>query len=294
MYYFIVNKTSGNGKGLKVWKKIEKLLQEKQVNYQVRFTERPKHAVEIAKMVSSEKCDAVVAVGGDGTVHDVANGLIDSNIPLGVIPAGSGNDFARALEIPMDYNKALERILMGKQRKIDIGRIGSEYCITVTGIGFDGNVAHVNNTAKYKKWLNSIRLGELSYGLSFLHVLLKYRPVNIELKIDGKSLVFFNVWLIAIANIPNYGGGIRICPDACYHDGLFDICIVHNMTKWNLLLTFPRAFKGKHVLHPGVTMIKGKHVEVTSKLPVIVQSDGEPLTETPVNITIQKEALLII
>jgi diacylglycerol kinase (ATP) len=294
MYYFIVNKTSGNGKGLRVWKKIEKLLQEKQVDYQVRFTERPKHAVEIAKMVSSETCDAVVAVGGDGTVHDVANGLIDSNIPLGVIPAGSGNDFARALEIPMDYNKALERILMGKQRKIDIGRIGSEYCITVTGIGFDGNVAHVNNTAKYKKWLNSIRLGELSYGLSFLHVLLKYRPVNIELKIDGKSLVFFNVWLIAIANIPNYGGGIRICPDACYHDGLFDICIVHNMTKWNLLLTFPRAFKGKHVLHPGVTMIKGKHVKVTSKLPVIVQSDGEPLTETPVNITIQKEALLII
>ncbi|WP_199426887.1 diacylglycerol/lipid kinase family protein [Thermaerobacillus caldiproteolyticus] len=294
MYYFIVNKISGNGKGLKVWKKVEKLLQGKRVNYQVRFTERPKHAVEIAKELSSEQCDAVVAVGGDGTVHDVANGLIDSNIPLGVIPAGSGNDFARALDIPMDYKKALERILMGKQRKIDIGRIGNEYCITVTGIGFDGKVAEVNNASKYKSWLNFIRLGDLSYGLSFLHVLLKYRPVNIQLKVDGKNLVFFNVWLIAIANIPNYGGGIRICPDAYYNDGLFDICIVHNMTKWELLRTFPKAYKGRHIFHPCVTIIKGKQVEVISELPIIVQGDGELLTKTPVNVTIHKDALLII
>jgi diacylglycerol kinase (ATP) len=294
MYYFIVNKISGNGKGLKVWKKVEKLLQEKRVNYQVRFTERPKHAVEIARELSSEKCYAVVAVGGDGTVHDVANGLIDSNIPLGVIPAGSGNDFARALDIPTDYKKALERILTGKQRKIDIGKIGKEYFITITGIGFDGKVAEVNNASKYKNWLNFIRLGDLSYGFSFLHVLLKYRPVNIQLKVDGKNLAFFNVWLIAIANISNYGGGIRICPAACYNDGLFDICIVHSMTKWGLLRTFPKAYKGKHIFHPGITMLKGKQVEVISELPVIVQGDGEILTKTPVNVTIQRDALLII
>ncbi|UOE78228.1 diacylglycerol/lipid kinase family protein [Parageobacillus thermoglucosidasius] len=294
MYYFIVNKISGNGKGRKVWKKVEKLLKEKQINYQVRFTEHPKHAVKIARELSSEKCCAVVAVGGDGTIHDVANGLIDSNIPLGVIPAGSGNDFARAFDIPTDYKKALERILTGKQRKIDIGRIGKEYFITVTGIGFDGKVAEVNNASKYKNWFNFIRLGDLSYGLSFLHVLLKYRPVNIQLKVDGKNLVFFNVWLIAIANISNYGGGIRICPDACYNDGFFDICIVHNMTKWELLRTFPKAYKGKHVFYPGVTMIKGKQVEVISELPVIVQGDGEILTKTPVNVTIQRDALLII
>ncbi|GMB09863.1 YegS/Rv2252/BmrU family lipid kinase [Thermolongibacillus altinsuensis] len=294
MYSFIVNKISGNGKGLKVWKKVEKLLQEKQVNYQVRFTERPKHAIEIVKEISSETCLAVVAIGGDGTIHDVANGLIGSNIPLGIIPAGSGNDLARALDIPMDYKKALERILMGEQRKMDIGRINNEYCITVTGIGFDGKVAEVNNASKFKNLLNFIRLGDLSYAHSVLHVLLKYRPVNIQLKVDGKTLTFFNVWLIAIANTPNYGGGIKICPDACYHDGLFDICIIHSMTKWELLRNFPKAYKGKHVSHPGVTMLKGKEVEVISEWPVIVQSDGELVTKTPVNVTIQKEALLII
>jgi diacylglycerol kinase (ATP) len=294
MYYFIVNKISGNGKGIKVWKKVEKLLEEKQVNYQVRFTEHPKHAVEIVKELSSETCDAVVAVGGDGTIHDVANGLIDSNIPIGIIPAGSGNDLARALDIPMDYKKAFERILIGKKRKMDVGKIGEEYCITVTGIGFDGKVAEVNNASKYKDLLNFIRLGDLSYGLSVLHVLFKYRPVNVQLKVDGKTLDFSNVWLIAIANTPNYGGGIKICPDACYHDGLFDICIVHSITKWDLLRTFPKAYKGKHASHPGVTMIKGKQVEVTSEWPMIVQSDGEVLTKTPVNVTIQKEALLII
>lgn len=294
IYYFVVNKISGNGKGLKVWKKVEKLLQEKQVNYQVRFTERPKHAVEIVKEFSSKACNAVVAVGGDGTIHDVANGLIHSNIPLGIIPAGSGNDLARALDIPMDYKRALERILRGKKRKMDVGKIGEEYCMTVTGIGFDGKVAEINNTAKYKDLLNLVRLGDLSYGLSVLHALFQYRPVRIQLKIDGEVQSFSNVWFIAIANTPNYGGGIKICPDACYDDGLFDICIVHSITKWELLRTFPKAYKGKHVSHPSVTMIKGKQVEIIAEPPIIVQSDGEILTKTPVNVTIQKEALLIM
>jgi diacylglycerol kinase (ATP) len=294
IYYFVVNKISGNGKGLKVWKKVEKLLQEKQVNYQVRFTERPKHAVEIVKEFSSEACHAVVAVGGDGTIHDVANGLIHSNIPLGIIPAGSGNDLARALDIPMDYKRALERILRGKKRKMDVGKIDEEYCMTVTGIGFDGKVAEINNIAKYKDLLNLVRLGDLSYGLSVLHALFQYRPVRIQLKIDGEVQSFSNVWFIAIANTPNYGGGIKICPDACYDDGLFDICIVHSVTKWELLHTFPKAYKGKHVSHPSVTMIKGKQVEIIAEPPIIVQSDGEILTKTPVNVTIQKEALLIM
>ncbi|WP_275900492.1 diacylglycerol/lipid kinase family protein [Anoxybacteroides rupiense] len=294
IYYFVVNKISGNGKGLKVWKKVEKLLQEKQVNYQVRFTERPKHAVEMVKEFSSEACHAVVAVGGDGTIHDVANGLIHSNIPLGIIPAGSGNDLARALDIPMDYKRALERILRGKKRKMDVGKIGEEYCMTVTGIGFDGKVAEINNAAKYKDLLNLVRLGDLSYGLSVLHALFQYRPVRIQLKIDGEVQSFSNVWFIAIANTPNYGGGIKICPDACYDDGLFDICIVHSVTKWELLRTFPKAYKGKHVSHPSVTMIKGKQVEIIAEPPIIVQSDGEILTKTPVNVTIQKEALLIM
>ncbi|MGG1481884.1 diacylglycerol kinase family protein [Bacillus smithii] len=294
MYYFIVNKISGNGKGRKVWKKIEKLLQEKQIHYQVRFTERPKHAVEIVKEISSETGLTVVAVGGDGTIHDVANGLIDSDIPLGIIPAGSGNDLARALQIPMNYQKALERILIGEQRKMDVGRIGNEYCITVTGIGFDGKVAEANNSSKYKKWLNTFRLGNLSYGLSFLHVLFQYRPVNVQLKVDEKNFSFFNVWFIAIANTPSYGGGIKICPEACYNDGLFDICIVHDLSKWELLRTFPKAFVGKHVLHPSVTMLRGKQVDVASDWPVIVQGDGELLAKTPVQVTIERDALRII
>lgn len=294
MYYFIVNKISGNGKGRKVWKKIEKLLQEKQIHYQVRFTERPKHAVEIVKEISSETGLTVVAVGGDGTIHDVANGLIDSNIPLGIIPAGSGNDLARALQIPMNYQKALERILIGEQRKMDVGRIGNEYCITVTGIGFDGKVAEENSSSKYKKWLNTFRLGNLSYGLSFLHVLFQYRPVNVQLKVDEKNFSFLNVWFIAIANTPSYGGGIKICPEACYDDGLFDICIVHDLPKWELLRTFPKAFVGKHVLHPGVTMIRGKQVDVASDWPIIVQGDGELLAKTPVQVTIERDALRII
>ncbi|WP_077616810.1 diacylglycerol/lipid kinase family protein [Caenibacillus caldisaponilyticus] len=294
MYGFIVNQISGNGKGLKVWKKVETLLQEKRIHYQVRFTERPKHATEIAKELSSRQCHAVIAIGGDGTVHEVANGLIGSNIPLGIIPGGSGNDLARALDIPADYKKALERILIGKKRKMDIGRVGEEYCMTVTGIGFDGKVAEVNQGAKYKNWMNRMRLGGLSYVLSLLQVLLNYRPVNVELTIDGKAFSFLDAWLIAIANTSSYGGGIKICPDACHDDGLFDICVVHDLSKWELIRTFPKTYTGRHVTHPSVTMLKGENVEVTAESPLIVQSDGEILARTPVKVTIRREALWVI
>lgn len=295
MYYFIVNKVSGNGKGYKTWKKIEKILEKKQVNYEVFFSERPKHATEIARnLVQDKRTKIVVAVGGDGTIHDVANGLAGSAVPLGCIPAGSGNDFARGLQISIDYEEALEKILTGEQRKIDIATIGGQCCMTVVGIGFDGQVAKTTNESMYKKWLNWLGLGSLTYVFSLVEVMRCYKPVTIMLHIDGKKQEFTNVWLIAVANCPYYGGGMKICPDARCDDGLLDLCIVHDISKWELLRVFPRVYKGKHILHPSVTMLKGKHVEVLPESPLLIHGDGEVIGETPITVSVEQNFLHIV
>jgi diacylglycerol kinase (ATP) len=295
LYYFIVNQVSGNGKGMKVWMEIERLLQAKQVNYRVFFTERPKHATEIAKdLVKNNEAEIVVAIGGDGTIHDVANGLIGSNVTLGCIPAGSGNDFSRGLIGSVDHKKALDQILSGKGRKIDIARINHECCLTVVGIGFDGKVAKTTDESKHKKWLNSVGLGNLTYVFSFIQVLFHYQPTNLHLTIDEKRIALSNVWLIAVANFPFYGGGMAICPEARCDDGMLDICVVHNISRWKLLRVFPHVFKGKHVIHPAVTMFSGKQIEIHSDSPLIIHGDGEIIGETPVKIMIEEDALHVI
>lgn len=295
LYAFIVNKVSGNGRALKIWTQIEKILQEKNVLYCVRFTEKPKHATSLVQeVISKEKVAAIVAVGGDGTIHEVVNGLIGTNIPLGIIPAGSGNDFARGLGIPFKHDQALERILQGKPKIIDIGYANSASFCTVAGIGFDGEVAQAANISIYKKWLNFAHMGHISYIISALKVFFRYKPAEISLIVDKKPYKLSKVWLIAAANLPYYGGGLAICPKAKSNDGLFDICIVQGMSKWKFLRTFPLVFKGNHTSSPSIKIMKGKELEICSSTPLMVHGDGEMLGQTPIRIRIEPSSLYVI
>ncbi|HWO78730.1 MAG TPA: diacylglycerol kinase family protein [Bacillus sp. (in: firmicutes)] len=295
LYHFIVNKVSGNGRALKIWSKIEKSLQDKDVSYRVFFTEKPKHATLLVRELKvQENVTAIVAVGGDGTVQEVINGLINTNIPLGIIPAGSGNDFSRGLYVPLKHDEALERILNGEPKVIDIGLVNSTYFCTVAGIGFDGEVAQKTNASIYKKWLNYVRLGQISYIISALNVLLKYRPADISLMVDKKLYKIPKVWLIAVANFPFYGGGIAICPEAKNNDGLFDICIVQGMSKLEFLRVFPLAFKGNHTTSPFIKIIRGKEITIESPSPLMIHGDGEMIGQTPVQIKIEPNALHVM
>lgn len=295
MIWFIVNRVSGNGKGHRVWKHVERLLLEKQMNYHVAFTERPRHATEIAKeLAKQENVSAVIVIGGDGTLHEVANGLAGSDIPLGSIPAGSGNDFARGLQIPKQSKQALEKVLSGKKRKIDIVRINDEMFINVAGVGFDGQVAQVTNQAKYKKWLNFLGLGNLCYVFSFFKVLFRYQPTEVRLVIDEREQTFSDVWLVAVANVPFYGGGMMICPHAQSDDGLFDVCIVHGISRWKMVALLPHVFRGTHIYDPAVTTLTGQLLKIMSSEPMTAHGDGEILGQTPLELTIKQEGLYII
>ncbi|WP_026675395.1 diacylglycerol/lipid kinase family protein [Alkalihalobacterium bogoriense] len=294
MYIFIVNPISGNGRGHIIWKEIETVLQKKNVEYDVIFTRYRGHATDCVIGLDERKVTAVVAIGGDGTVHDVVNGIRNLPIAFGIIPAGSGNDYARAMGVPKHHLLALDRILSGIKKQMDILFVGEKCCTTVVGIGFDGKVAQLANQSKLKKILNRFNLGKLIYGIIVLQVLFQYRPTSVTMMIDGKSVQFSNVWLIAIANLPYYGGGMNICPEALSDDGYLDVCIVHNISKIKLLQVFPKVFKGKHIHHSAITLMKGKSVTVTSESPVIIHGDGEIIGETPVEVTIQKSMLHIV
>ncbi|MBM7618163.1 YegS/Rv2252/BmrU family lipid kinase [Bacillus tianshenii] len=294
MYYFIVNKTSGNGKGANVWSKVQKLLKAKGVEYQVLFTDGTENDRKLVESKIGLECTAVVVIGGDGTIHGVANALAYKNVPLGIIPAGSGNDFARSLQIPKDHEGALNRILTGKVKTMDLGKVGQEYFITIAGIGFDGKVAKVTNESKMKKLLNKMSLGSLSYIYSLIKVLITYQPTTLTIKIDERIHRFSEVWMISVANLPFYGGGIKICPDAIADDGLLDICILHGVNRWELLMVFPRAFSGSHITHKNVTMLKGKDIFITPEKDLVIQCDGEIVAHNPIALTVEKEALHIL
>jgi YegS/Rv2252/BmrU family lipid kinase len=295
MYVFIVNPVSGSGKGKNTWLKLEPVLRVRQINYSVYFTKGPKDAIAIVKEVLTDtKLKAIVAVGGDGTVHEVAQELIGTDIPLGYIPAGSGNDFARALKISNNSTKALERILSFQPCKIDVGQINQIYFINGAGIGFDGAVAKLTNDTKRKRWLNHLRLGRFIYLVNALKILYTFRPTNLMLTIDGQSYFFYNVWMVAVSNIPFYGGGMMICPKANQSDGFLDICIVKDINRFQFLMNLTKVFQGKHVNQLGILMKRAKEICIKSQDPLPVHTDGEFYRNSPVLIKVLDRVLHVL
>ncbi|NMH75376.1 diacylglycerol kinase family lipid kinase [Bacillus sp. RO2] len=293
MYYIIVNKLAGNGKGLRMWRETEKLLQEKSLPYQVSFTQHAGHAGELLENIDENLVQAVVVVGGDGTIHEVVNKLVYSKVALGIVPAGSGNDLARSLGVPFDVVGALARILEGSHHLIDVPKVGEEYYISIAGLGFDGKVAEVTNRSRSKRILNKLGLGGLSYVMNIFRVLFTYQPSDVSVEVDGKVNIFENVWLIAVANLPYYGGGIMICPDASGYDGVLDVCVVSGIGRWELLFVFPLAFKGRHIRHRNVTMLRGASIKISQNSSMVMQCDGEIVRNSTTDFSIEEKVLKI-
>ncbi|SDC50338.1 lipid kinase, YegS/Rv2252/BmrU family [Melghirimyces thermohalophilus] len=290
MIVFIVNQRSGNGNGGKVWRTLEKRLYEKEASFEVVYTEYPGHATELAKMAAQKKeIRAVIAVGGDGTIHEVAGGLIGTSITLGCIPAGSGNDFARTRGISTDPLQALEQMLTGEPEVVDTLRVNGEVTIGTAGVGFDASVSQAVNRSSVKRWLK-----KAVYVWELIRLLFTFQPQNVTVTLDGNRKQVSGVWLIAVANIPFYGGGMKICPEASNRDGLLDICIVRDVSRWKILFVFPRVFQGTHVSHPAVEMMKGTRLEVESSPPLLIHTDGEVIGKTPVEMEIVPNSLQVI
>lgn len=283
-----------SGNGFQVWKKLIPLLTKMKVDYKTCFITKKEQLLNLEAEIRSLHIKAIVIVGGDGTVHHVLPFLEKASIPIGIIPAGSGNDFARALKIPKKSSLALKKLLQGRVKQVDIIYINGVPCTSVVGVGFDALVTDITNRSNIKKWLNFLKIGKFSYVVGVLRALFSFKPNEVAITVDGKKKTYPHVWLIAIANTPFYGGGLKICPNAEETDGILNICIADSLSKMEVLLLFPLIFLGKHTVHHGVTFSTGKKIEISTNQPLLVQADGEVLGTTPVSITISKQKLTVI
>lgn len=283
-YTFIINPNSRSGKGGMVWEFIQPELLKRGVDYEYYCTTHTGHATQLAENITSDGEEHnLIVLGGDGTVNEVINGIKDiSKVILGYIPTGSGNDFARGMKITKDPIKALEVILHPKEiKKVDIGvlsRAGKKRRFAISaGIGFDAAICHQVAISKYKYILNKLKLGKLSYVFVALNRLFHDKTVNAEVFLDNQSVqTFKKVYFVAFMNQPFEGGGFKFCPKAKADDGKLDVIVISNLPKLIVLMLLPTAFKGWHVLFPGVTVMQGEKVSVIMDQALAIHTDGEP------------------
>ena len=302
---FIVNPKAGNGRCLKVWQRIEEQLKAEQLSYLALFTEYPGHAKKLAGQMAV-KNDAniiIVAVGGDGTMHEVMNGVIKhKNIVLGYIPGGSGNDFSRGFQIPsnpLDALKVLLRLSKSEATLIDTGKMtmkdgSEEFFINNMGAGFDALIAYKVNHSRMKAMLNKLSLGRVVYVYFLLKELFTFKTTTLDLFIDGKKHTFKHSWFVTVSNQPYYGGGMKIAPAAVPNDGLLDITVVHELSRWKLLLVFISVFWGKHIYFQEVKSFKGQMVSIQTTEKLFAHGDGEHIGYSPLKIDIQVKALQVL
>ncbi len=252
-----------------------------QTSHEWRETHRPGHAIELAERAVSDGADVIVAAGGDGTSHEVVNGMLraeaNSALPkLGLIPIGSGNDFAWIAGAPLhDPEKAIRQIVEGRARQVDVGLVRDErgasaqrFFVNGVGIGFDAVVSIESRKIERLR-------GFPMYVVAVLRTMrFYYRATNALLSYDGRKIQL-PLLMGSIANGQRYGGGFYVCPDAAIDDGGFDLCLVPQVSRRSMLAFIPRFMKGTHVTDRRVTMRRGAQVTVRCEEPMAVHADGE-------------------
>lgn len=253
---------------------------------EVVFTERAGHATEIAKTAIENGADIIVASGGDGTVNEVACALVNTNIPMGILPAGSGNGLARCLGISMSYAFALRTIIRGNTKLMDVATVNDTLYTSIAGIGFDAFVA--------KKFAESSIRGMLSYMQIILQEFSSYKPGKYSLTIDGVSIEK-QALMIVFANSDQFGFNTRIAPDAKVDDGLLDICVIRKMPVSQLLNVGYHSMRGTLNTTAYAEYFRGKEITISNIEDQLMNIDGEPkIVTAPVTISIKPLSLRVI
>ena len=287
MIYFIVNKQSRTGKGALIWREISSILKEKKVTYKAFSTEYKGHATKLAKMISSNLKDEIklVAVGGDGTINEVINGIDDfEKVCFGVIPTGSGNDFARGLNLRGDIRQYVERIISCEQvERIDLGRVcygnnKSRYYAISSGIGMDAIVCKKALNSKLKTFLNKIHLGKLTYLILTIQTLFSMETVKVKIRFDNEKIKGFKKLIFcATMNFKAEGGGVPMAPRADSQDGKLSVCLAHGIPKWETFFMLPLLVLAKHEKLSCFYNVDCQACEIKLSKPVVVHADGEYL-----------------
>ncbi len=284
----IVNPNAGSGKGRKLFPLLRQKLLERNLPFDLQFSESAEHVTFLAHQAQGEGYNLIVACGGDGTTHWVLPSMVGSRNVLGIIPVGRGNDLPRNLGIPEDLDSQLDLLTQGHVRQVDVIQVNSDqYMVGVGGTGFDSEVNSISNN------LNSVLKGGLAYVLPVLYKTLTYRPKTILLHLDHEDLEG-SVLMVAFGNIKSYGKGMQITPLAEPDDGILDVCWIDPVRKLRLYRFFPTVFAGKHIHMPEVHYYRTTSVRVESVAPMDLYGDGEFLCRTPFTLRVLPQTLRVL
>lgn len=281
----VVNPTSGRGRGARIAPAVRERLAAAGLTVDVHTTTCAEDVGRIAAEVVASGADAVALIGGDGTIHLGAQVLANSGMPFGVIPAGTGNDFARGIGVPLkDPAAAADLVVAGRTRTIDLAVAKDEFITTVVAGGFD---SLVNKRANAMSWPK----GNARYTVATFVELRTFKPLEYVVTVDGE-VIETKAMLVAVGTGPTYGGGLQICAGAELDDGLLDVTIIQPVSRLTLLQMFPKLAKGTHVGHPAVRTLRGSSVRIESP-GITAYGDGEVLGPLPVDIGIAPGALTV-
>ena len=284
MWLVVVNPKAGMGAAASLATQVVGFLQSRDISYRMIS---PNSAAEtkslVAESLRNGDTTRLLSVGGDGLFHLLLQFAIEFKVPLAIVPGGTGNDFYRTLGwFDHDLNEYLEHLISVEPSLVDVGVVDGEYFGAVLSSGFD---SVVNERANRMKWPK----GPAKYNAAIALELPKFEPIEFKIFADEKVLEVAAM-LIAIGNGRSYGGGMQVCPDADLHDGLFDIMILHPVSKLEFIKVFPTVYKGTHVEHPQVEVIRAKAIRIESS--AVAYADGERIGQLPVQVESLSQSLL--
>jgi YegS/Rv2252/BmrU family lipid kinase len=271
---FIVNPIAGGGRARRIWARLQETALSRVRSAQVRFSERLGHPTELAAAAAQSGVARVVVVGGDGTVQEAVAGLLGSPTVLGVVPAGTGNDFSRTHLIPRQPELALGIALGDHVAHVDLGRVNGRPYVNVAGVGFDAEVA------AWTRHRTRALTGPALYVAGIFAQLLWFSPKELRFSIDERRFVQ-RCLVLAVGTGKYYGGGMMMCPRAEPADGWLDVCVAGDLGKLETLQMLPLVFSGRHLLRPKISYYRARTVTVESDARLAVHADGEPVGTLP-------------
>ena len=268
VYHILSNPTAGKNKAMKNLKKVEEILREKGVLYKVHLSQKEKDAERIVRELTKAGETDIIVIGGDGTLHEALNGIYDvSSCRLGLIPSGTGNDFAKHLGLSKKVEEALDLILNGEAKQTDYIEVGGVRCMNVAGVGMDVDVLERCQRGRLK--------GKIKYLLSLIRSLFAFKGYQVEIQ-SGDRKETYDVLLGAVCNGSQFGGGVRICPIADSTDGKLNAVLVESPGgKWKIIKAFLSLMKGKILEKPITTTFLCDEIKIIPKSNCAMQMDGE-------------------
>jgi diacylglycerol kinase (ATP) len=239
---------------------------------------------KLIELLEHETISGVVAFGGDGFIHEIIQHIVPRDIPLGVIPCGTGNDFARSIGVyKLSLTQQMDLIAQSDSRAIDLGRVEQTWFAAILSSGFD---ALVNERANVMQWPK----GRMRYNIAMIEKIIQLRAHSYRILLDGDH-IDVEATLVTVANGPSYGGGMNVCPDAKLTDGLFDVMVLGKVSRTELLKVFPKVYSGRHVGHPAVTFYRCREIEIVGS--GSSYADGEPISPLPLTATCLGNAMKV-